>query len=517
MGIEEDADLTVDTDAGTTGNQNTLTFTTTNWSTPQTVRVYAAEDADSLGGRARLSHAPWSTDVGYSNISVAGVTVIEMDNDGAAPGAITNLVAETIQGTYTLRWTQPERATDIQFRRERVEDDDDCDAALSDNVWSLFATPSLSGRTWAAPGGTSASLFRTYPAPGYTGTRANPVLPDPGKLCYELRARNGNVPGDAASVIVYPETTASAIGVYMDHSSEFDNGADLGKKTPHNNDSRRYVTEGGQVDVRVSLTKAAPTELVIPLWRQVSSSKPAETTDHDLPLRSSITIPAGQRSATKRIITYCDTDTEQDVFTVGLRDWDFPVSVVSGGGSSSTNVLINEPSPASTTCSGGGGGMSGPQTAEARRAPSTPPGVVTNIAVTHTGSSLTVTWDAPTGATHYDVTYYNTTSGDNARAAWDYEDTSLTITCDVREGYENQHCVSGGASYTVGVRAKNAGGASAWVNSETAALALPAAVTDITVVHYGTVLAVEWEAVSGATHYDVTYYNTSSGVNARAA
>ena len=162
-------------------------------------------------------------------------------------------------------------------------------------------------------------------------------------------------------------------------------------------------------------------------------------------------------------------------------------------------------------------GLSLPQTAQANLAPPTPPGVVTNIAVTHTGSSLTVTWDAPTGATHYDVTYYNTSSGANARAAWDYEGASLTITCDVREGYENQHCVSGGASYTVGVRAKNAGGASAWVNSETASLALPAAVTDITVVHYGAVLAVEWEAVSGATHYDVTYYNTSSGVNARAA
>ena len=155
------------------------------------------------------------------------------------------------------------------------------------------------------------------------------------------------------------------------------------------------------------------------------------------------------------------------------------------------------------------------QTAEARLAPPPPPGVVTNIRVTHTGSSLAVSWDGPTGATHYDVTYYNNNTGVNARAAWNHEGTSLAITCDVRAGYKNQHCITGGSSYTVGVRAKNAGGASAWVNSEPASLPVPDAVTDITVVHHGIVLAVEWPAVAGATHYDVTYFG--NGVNARAA
>ncbi|MBF2756094.1 MAG: hypothetical protein ISN29_12700, partial [Gammaproteobacteria bacterium AqS3] len=43
-----DPDLTVDTDPLTSGNQNTLTFTPSNWSTPQTVKVSAAEDADAI-------------------------------------------------------------------------------------------------------------------------------------------------------------------------------------------------------------------------------------------------------------------------------------------------------------------------------------------------------------------------------------------------------------------------------------------------------------------------------------
>ena len=40
------SDVTVDTDAATSGSQNTLTFTPSNWSTAQTVTVAADQDAD---------------------------------------------------------------------------------------------------------------------------------------------------------------------------------------------------------------------------------------------------------------------------------------------------------------------------------------------------------------------------------------------------------------------------------------------------------------------------------------
>ena len=93
--------------------------------------------------------------------------------------------------------------------------------------------------------------------------------------------------------------------------------------------------------------------------------------------------------------------------------------------------------------------------------PQTPPGPVTNIRVTHTGTSLTVSWDAPTGATHYDVTYSG--GGVTGRAAWNRAGTSLTITRDSRPGHGNR--VDSGATYTVGVRARNAAGTSAWTNS----------------------------------------------------
>ena len=79
-----------------------------------------------------------------------------------------------------------------------------------------------------------------------------------------------------------------------------------------------------------------------------------------------------------------------------------------------------------------------------------------------------MSWDAPAGATHYDVTYTNTSSGGNARAAWNRAGTSLTITCDSRPEHRNQSCVESSAPYTVGVRARNAGGESSWVDSDPA-------------------------------------------------
>ena len=49
--------VTVDTDSITTGNQNTLTFTTSNWNMAQTVTVTGVnDDVDNSGGSRRSLH-----------------------------------------------------------------------------------------------------------------------------------------------------------------------------------------------------------------------------------------------------------------------------------------------------------------------------------------------------------------------------------------------------------------------------------------------------------------------------
>ena len=86
------------------------------------------------------------------------------------------------------------------------------------------------------------------------------------------------------------------------------------------------------------------------------------------------------------------------------------------------------------------------------------PEAVASVTAVHQGSSLAVSWPAAARADSYHVTY----SGNNGTSwqlgALEHSGTSLTISG-----------VDSSKTYIVGVRAKNAGGASGWVNSAPAA------------------------------------------------
>ena len=76
-------DVRVDTDPSTGGNQNTLSFTPANWSTPQRVTVSVDEDDDAVNEEATIGHAASGTEA-YEGVS-GEVEVGVKDND--APGA----------------------------------------------------------------------------------------------------------------------------------------------------------------------------------------------------------------------------------------------------------------------------------------------------------------------------------------------------------------------------------------------------------------------------------------------
>ncbi len=72
----------VDTDAGTTGNQNTLTFThgnSGNWNTAQTVTVRALNDIDAVAESFNITHAASAASGPYNGITVAPVAVTTTD------------------------------------------------------------------------------------------------------------------------------------------------------------------------------------------------------------------------------------------------------------------------------------------------------------------------------------------------------------------------------------------------------------------------------------------------------
>ena len=65
-----------------------LTFTTTNWSTAQTVTVTARNDADTINDTVTLTHSATSTDSNYSGITIGSVVVTVEDNDTAPSGNV---------------------------------------------------------------------------------------------------------------------------------------------------------------------------------------------------------------------------------------------------------------------------------------------------------------------------------------------------------------------------------------------------------------------------------------------
>ena len=70
-----------DPDLGATPTR--LTFTTSNWSTGQTVTVSAADDQDGTVGTATFRHTATSTDPEYNGIEIADVTAAENDDEYA--------------------------------------------------------------------------------------------------------------------------------------------------------------------------------------------------------------------------------------------------------------------------------------------------------------------------------------------------------------------------------------------------------------------------------------------------
>ena len=99
-----------------TASPATLTFTTSNWSTAQTVTVRAAQDDDAVDDTAAIAHAVVAARSAneFDAVTIAGVAVTVTDNDtaGATVSASTLTVTEGASTTYTVKLnTQP--ASDV--------------------------------------------------------------------------------------------------------------------------------------------------------------------------------------------------------------------------------------------------------------------------------------------------------------------------------------------------------------------------------------------------------------------
>ena len=181
IGGTDNTDITVDTSTAT-GNQNTLTFTPTNWSTAQTVMVSATEDADTADDRVTLSHTVTGGDYG----SVTGNLEVRVD-DNDSPGLVFEpptalTVDEDGSATYTVALaTQPEGNVTVTVGGTTNSDvtvDTDTDMAgaqdtltFSNSNWDTPQTVTVSAANDADA--TDDSVTLTHTTTGYNSVSDN--------------------------------------------------------------------------------------------------------------------------------------------------------------------------------------------------------------------------------------------------------------------------------------------------------------------------------------------------------
>ena len=90
-----------------------MTFTPTNWATPQTVTVTAANDADLGNDMVSLTHNAASSDGDYPGIPIAGLTVTVNDNDTAQ---VTGVMVEPGNAQLVVGWTAVTNATGYEVQ-----------------------------------------------------------------------------------------------------------------------------------------------------------------------------------------------------------------------------------------------------------------------------------------------------------------------------------------------------------------------------------------------------------------
>ena len=131
-----------------------------------------------------------------------------------------------------------------------------------------------------------------------------------------------------------------------------------------------------------------------------------------------------------------------------------------------------------------------------------PPDAVGSITLTRSGTTLTVSWNAVSGADKYHALYQADGGGDWLPPVPDYQNLTAT---------SFSFNIDSGKSYVVGVRAGNANGWGAWTDSPVSNPPLPAAVGSITLTRSDTTLSVSWNAVSDATKYHALYQADGGG------
>ena len=109
-----DVNINITTDSQVSVSPASLTFTTANWDTPQTVTVTAVNDSVNESNHSgAISHGLSSSDLSFGGLSIAGVTVAIIDNDANTAPVLATIPPQTVTQGMLLSFTASASDTDL--------------------------------------------------------------------------------------------------------------------------------------------------------------------------------------------------------------------------------------------------------------------------------------------------------------------------------------------------------------------------------------------------------------------
>ena len=211
--------VTVAGHSGTDGlpAPTTLTFTSMNWETAQTVTVTAVNDADTTNDTVSLTHSAASTDTDYDGITIAGVTVTVEDNDTAK---VTGLMLTPGDGELVVAWAPVPNATgyEVQWKSGgQGYNTSDRQATVGSGSTASHTIPSLTNgttytvRVRATRTGANAGPYsdEAMDAPEAAGVTVSETA---------LTVTEADTSGDSYTVVLDTQPTANVVVTVAGHS-----------------------------------------------------------------------------------------------------------------------------------------------------------------------------------------------------------------------------------------------------------------------------------------------------------
>ena len=208
------------TDVTLTPSSGTLTFTTTNWSTAQTVTVKAANDTDLTNDTVTLTHSATSTDTNYGGITIANVVVTVADNDTARVTGVTvaagnarlvvNWVAVGNATGYKVQWKSGTQSYNTGNRQATITSGTTMNHTITGltngTEYTVRVTATRTGANDGLPSAEVMEMPTLLVAPGVTVSES------------ALTVTEENATGDTYTVVLNTQPTANVTVTVSGHT-----------------------------------------------------------------------------------------------------------------------------------------------------------------------------------------------------------------------------------------------------------------------------------------------------------